>query len=164
MTPQTKKIAIGAGIFVAVLLSIGAVGIAIKPQELPVNANWVLVSEADDGGRWYVDPATVEYEGSQYAQAWVLLANYKGEDSKTHSLKFKTLFDCAGHRYRFMETIGMEGVNGRGAVTQMHPADPAQNVPPSSNISLVSDYVCKPTNPATTSDSHEHKHESVKEI
>ena len=167
---MNKPVIIAGGVVVALgLVALSSVGYQkyVDSKET-ADANWTLISNADDGGKWYVDESTFNYEGGRYAGGWIMLSQARADKDGTRSIKFKTIFDCQDRKYRFMQGSGTDGINGRGAGTGSFPAGHTRDIPPSTNISNVADYICRPlyTNPKPSADAPQEpsRSESLKQI
>ena len=142
LTKKQQVAAVISAVVVGTAALTGGLNYLHNQKQDLLDPNWTLVSNADDGGRWYIDNSTLTYEDNRYVQGWVLLSQAKSDKDGTRSVKFNTIFDCQGRQYRFMSGAGTDGPNGHGAGTGILEAGPTRDLPPGSNVANVADYVC----------------------
>ena len=161
---KTASIVCGAVIVAAV-----AIGATVKHfKDTALESNWTFISLADNNDKWYIDATTFQYEDHRYTGGWIMLSQAKADPDGTRSIKVKTIFDCVERKYRFIQIVATDGVNGHGVSTGVYGVGPIRELPPNSNLANVADFVCKPIYNAPVSggvDEHEeYRSEDLKHI
>ena len=166
MERNLKTASIVCGVVITVAIAIGATVKHFKDTAL--DSNWTFISLADNDDKWYIDANTFQYEDDRYTSGWILLSQNKADPDGTRSIKVRTIFDCVERKYRFMQIVATDKVNGHGVSTGAYGAGPVRDLPPGSNLANVADFVCKPiySTPTTSgADSHEeYRSEDLKHI
>ena len=167
---NNAKIGIGAvaGAVVVGVAALSYVGYQVKLAEEAIDPAWTLVSNSDDGSKWYVNDSSLKYEDGRYVQGWELLSQAKTDKDGTRSTKMLVIYDCQGRQYRIMSGSSTAGPNGRGAGTGTFGAGPTRNIPPGTNADNVLDYVCKPlynnSQPSSDNQPEQSRSDSLKQI
>jgi len=114
--------------------------LALAP--LSVWAEWVKVSETQDGTVCYVDPATIKGAG-EFRRVWELL-DYKAP-GKTGNLSLSLFieYNCKEHQIRALQGTGFSDHMSRGNVLNISEGvSPWENIAPGTVNESIMKYVC----------------------
>ena len=102
--------------------------------------NWVLMTEAANGTRVYVD--STRLHGRPIAQAWIKHEHGRGNPSRTRTNIQLVQFDCAAKTQLLLSSTGYSASGQVTGSMNVRHGDPYRPVPPDSVAQMIFDAVC----------------------